>query len=212
MLAVLPESEEQVRAIVTACARATACRSSRAARAPAFRAARSRMRDGVLLVLSRMRTRARARSAGAHRDRRAGRAQPRTFPKSRHRTASSTRPIRRASRSAPSAATWRRTRAACIASSTGSPRTTCSRCAPIDARRRRDRAGQRRARCAGLRPAGAAHRQRRQPRRRHAGHRAPAAAARAHRDAARRLPQRARRRPRRWAASSARASSRRRSR
>ena len=136
-------------------AASAACRSSRAARAPASRAARFRTREGVLLVITRLRSilaldplartatvEPGVRNLAVSEARRAAR------PLLRARS-------RRASRCARSAATSRRTPAACIASSTASRRTTSSRLRAFDGDGRAHRAGIGRARRARLRPAGA---------------------------------------------------------
>ena len=74
-LVVLPETAAEVAAVVRA-ARRPACRSSRAAAAPACPAARCRTPTGVLIVMSRMRRDPRGRPGVAARGGRARRDQP----------------------------------------------------------------------------------------------------------------------------------------
>ncbi len=78
----------------------------------------------------------RDRRAVAHGGRAAGRAQSRDLGGCRRATASTTRRIRRRRSRARSAATSPRMRAACIASSTDSPCTTCGACAASSSRAR----------------------------------------------------------------------------
>ena len=82
--------------------------------------------DGVVISLARLNRVLEVDLEHARVVRRARRDEPRDHEARSPPTASSTRPIRRASRSARSAATSPRTRAARTASSTASPSTTCS--------------------------------------------------------------------------------------
>ena len=108
--------------------------------------------DGILLSMgkfNRILARRSARARGARAARREERADHGSAPP---RSASTTPPIPPARSPVPSAATWRRIPAACIASSTASRCTTSRRCARSRSRATR-RAGVGRARRAGLRPA-----------------------------------------------------------
>ncbi len=126
LAAVLPENEEQVRKVIGVCRAAGVAVVTRGA-GTGISGGAIPNRDGILLVMSKMRgvLARRSRWRAARRWNRA--CATCRSPIAPRRTAFTTLPIRQASRSARSAATWPRIPAASIASSTGSPRTTCTR-------------------------------------------------------------------------------------